>query len=211
MLRNEWCAGDYNHDQWVSHQAIQKALDMLSPVTLEELTTLMQPYLQFRQTLETFQEDYFDPLCQKTCFETALSACCGFESIITFFADQVINFLVSPPEQRELLFKTIEKPNTTGKCVYLGDHGCIWRVRPISCTMFLCEEVKKKVFDRHPEAESLWQSLQAREKEFTWPDKPVLFDAIEKVFLPLGVVSPHLYFHQSPGLLRVKSRSGLAD
>ncbi len=207
----EWCAGDYNYDQWVSHRAIAESYARLPSAALEELAARIQPYLQYRQDLEAFQRDYFGPVCRKTCYETALSACCGFESIITFFADQVINFLVSSPAQRTLILETLRKPDSTGKCVYLGDRGCIWQIRPISCTMFLCEEAKRQVFVRHPAAESLWDSFQAREKEFTWPDKPVLFDAIEKVFLPLGVVSRHLYFHQSPGLLRLKSKAGLAD
>lgn len=206
---NEWCAGDYNYDQWISHQAIQQAFAKLPPETLEELKAQIQPYLQYRQELEVFQQDHFAPICRKGCFETALSACCGFESIITFFADQVINFLLSGPEQRQAIVEILQTPNTTGKCVYLGDHGCIWQLRPISCTMFVCEDAQKQAFAGDPEAASHWRHLQAREKVFTWPDKPVLFDAIEKMFLPLGVDSPHLYFHQSPGLLRLKSKAGL--
>jgi hypothetical protein len=38
---------------------------------------------------------------------------------------------------------------------------------------------------------------------------PLLFDEIETFFMLRGADSPHLYFHRSPGLLRVKKRAGL--
>jgi hypothetical protein len=190
---------EYNRDQWMSFQSIQKACAKLDPSQLQELRENLQPYLHFRRELEEYQCRYFGPICRESCFETYLSSCCGFESIITFFADQVITFLLSTPEEIAALSKALERPNKTGKCVYLGENGCIWRVRPISCAMFLCDQVKKIVFERHSEAKSLWKDFQEQEKEYNWPTKPVLFDELEKYFLPLGVESPHLYFHRSPG------------
>ena len=41
----------------------------------------------------------------------------------------------------------------------------------------------------------------------TWPDRPVLFDELEKLFIKEGYDSPLMYCHKSPGLLRLKSKS----
>lgn len=202
---------DYNRDQRLSIQAIREAFGKLTSSRVQHLRESIQPYLHFRQAIEDYQRTYFGALCRKICFETQVSACCGFESIITFFADQVINFLVTPPEEIAALSAVLERPNTTKKCVYLGKNGCIWRVRPISCAMFLCESVKKTVFEQQPEVESLWNDFQKQEKEFNWPTKPVLFDQLEKEFMKLGVDSPHLYFHRSPGLLRIKAQARLRE
>lgn len=201
--------GDYNHGQRISFQSIRKACKKLTSSQIQQLRESFQSYLQFRREMEAFQLYYFGSHCQKTCFETGLSACCGFESIVTFFADQVINLLMTSEENILSLLQVLERPNTTGKCVYLGEHGCLWQVRPISCAMFLCDPAKKIIFERYPEAESVWKHFQEQEKEYNWPTKPVLFDDLENYFLELGVESPHLYFHQSPGLLRVKKKAGL--
>jgi hypothetical protein len=46
--------------------------------------------------------------------------------------------------------------------------------------------------------------LKQREKHFRWPDRPVLFDDLEKYFMAAGYSSPLMYLNNSPGLLRVK-------
>jgi hypothetical protein len=51
-----------------------------------------------------------------------------------------------------------------------------------------------------------WQELLLKEKQFTWPDKPILFDDLEELFLQAGLKSPLMYCHLSPGLLRVKAQ-----
>ncbi len=117
--------------------------------------------------------------------------------------------MLSTPEELESLFHRLEQTNQTGRCVYLGESGCIWRVRPISCAMFLCEQAKQHVFRGGSDAEAAWQELREAEKAYTYPVQPVLFDDLERVFIDLGVDSPHMYFHKSPGLLRLKARSGL--
>jgi hypothetical protein len=93
--------------------------------------------------------------------------------------------------------------------VYLGPDGCRWKIKPIVCQMFLCEPAKARVFRQYSEAESEWIELEQLRKKFTWPDRPVLFDHIEKYFISLGCSSALMYLHQSPGLLRVKRRSGI--
>lgn len=198
---------DYNQDLLISFRAIDTIFKDLPAREIAQLTVQISAYLDFRQALERFHFQYFESTCQKSCFETGLSACCSFESIIIFFADQVINFLNSEPEEIAAILKILERPNTSGKCVFLGKEGCIWRIRPVSCATFFCDQAKKKVFAEHPETESSLKDFQKQEEEFTWPVKSVLFDEIEKYFINLGVESPHLYFHKSPGLLQLKARA----
>ncbi|ROQ89883.1 hypothetical protein [Desulfosoma caldarium] len=200
---------EYNRDQWASFTAIREAMETLSRDQLALLATAVRPYLAFRQKLAAFHEKFFAPHCMPLCFTTHQSACCGFESIFTFFADQVITYLVSKTDERERLFQALLRPLRSDRCVYLGPQGCVWTLPPISCAMFYCEKVKERVFAEHPEAHHTWQALRNEEKAFTYPDRPVLFDVIENLFLDVGVDSPHMYFHRSPGLLRIKRKAGL--
>jgi hypothetical protein len=200
---------EYNREQWTGFKAIEKACRNLSDLELKELGENLKSYLQFREALAAYQQKYFGTFCQTACFESRISACCGFESIFTFFADQLITYLLSTPEQMEAIFRKLEQPNQSSNCVFLGETGCIWSLPPISCAMFLCEQAKRSVFDQDRHAEAIWDEFRRLEKEYTHPTKPVLFDDVESYFILLGVDSPHMYFHQSPGLLRLKSRSGL--
>ena len=70
--------------------------------------------------------------------------------------------------------------------------------------MFLCEQAQKEVFGLKSWADKLWQELKRREKLYRWPDRPVLFDDLERYFMARGYSSPLMYLHNSPGLLRVK-------
>ncbi len=202
-------AGEYNSDQWMSFQAIGKTCEALSPSALAELRESIQPYLRFRRKVEDYQGSYFASLCRETCFETGLSACCSFESIITFFADQVVAYLLASPARMDTILRTLERPNTTGKCVYLGESGCLLPVRPISCSMFFCDTAKTTAFGAHPEAEPIWRELLEEEKGYTWPTQPVLFDDLEDFFMHRGAESRHMFFHRSPGLLHIKAEAGM--
>jgi hypothetical protein len=73
--------------------------------------------------------------------------------------------------------------------------------------MFLCEDARKTVFGKVLNAHAQWESLRRREKRYTWPDRPVLFDDLEDVFIQAGYDSSLMYFHNSPGLLKVKSQA----
>jgi len=198
---------EYNRDQLASFKTIEKIFRLLPSAELDLLRVKILPYLEFRQALDQFYLKYFQAICHKSCFESSLSACCGFESIITFFSDHVINFLLSEPEAIDSIFRRLQQPNHSRNCVYLGEKGCIWQVRPVSCAMFFCEQAKSQIFREKPETEEVWADLKKQEKDFTWPIKPVLFDQIEKYFIDRGAESPHLYFHKSPGLLRVKAKA----
>ena len=171
-----------------------------------ELESLVADYLLFRKNIDIFLSKHFGEICTHNCYQNNISACCSREGIITFFADVVINALVSQKNEIEALLKVLQKPNNGYKCIYLGEKGCLWRVKPIVCEMFLCEPAKKKVFKEKPLALNKWDELTKRKKLFTWPDRPVLFDVLEKYFIDAGYSSPLMYMHNSPGLLRVKCR-----
>ncbi|MDL2275830.1 hypothetical protein LJC22_06870, partial [Desulfosarcina sp. OttesenSCG-928-G10] len=81
--------------------------------------------------------------------------------------------------------------------------------RPIVCAMFLCDRAMDAVFLKAPDARTHWEDLRCREKDFKWPDQPVLFDHLEKVFLDLGLRSSLMHLNFSPGLLNVKRKAGL--
>ena len=202
---------EYNRDQLTSILSILHVLDQLSKEEIESLRARIQPYLAFRRDVSQFYESFFRPSCRKLCFETRMSACCGFESIITFFADHVVSLLESSRQQIEALISVISRPNLAQRCVYLGAAGCLWKIPPISCAMFLCPQVKDTIFEAHPKARDVYADHQQGEKRFTLPDKPVLFDELEAFFMRRGSESPHLFFHRSPGLLRIKSKAGMGN
>ena len=175
----------------------------------ETLCVLAADYLAFRRRVDDFQDRNFGSVCDRTCYQSQLSACCTREGIVTFFADVVINLLVSEESEIEGLVKALQRENDGFKCVYLGEAGCLWNVKPIVCEMFLCDPAKTRVFHQHPAAEAEWVELERQRKSFTWPDRPVLFDMIEKYFIAAGCSSSLMYLHNSPGLLRVKRQAGV--
>ena len=73
--------------------------------------------------------------------------------------------------------------------------------------MFLCDRAKDTVFGSRPELKDRWDALARERKRFTWPDRPVLFDDLERTFMDAGCTSSLMYLHNSPGLLRVKKMS----
>lgn len=198
--------------QQEQHDAILLAathLDTLSADQIEALKTTTREYLLFRDDVDTFLNSYFASTCTQKCFQSSLSACCSREGIITFFADIVINVLFSPSDDPKHLLTVLQKSNAGPKCVYLGPQGCLWRIKPIVCQMFLCDAAMRQIFLDHPSAESAWNVLKNREKQFTWPDKKILFDDLETFFINAGQASSLMYLHNSPGLLLIKKRAGL--
>jgi hypothetical protein len=175
----------------------------------EKLRERAADYLAFRQRVDDFLDRNFGSVCDRTCYQSRLSACCSREGIVTFFADVVINLLVSEESEIEGLVEALQRKNDGFKCIYLGEEGCRWKVKPIVCAMFLCDSAKRKVFHPNPEAEAEWIELERQRKHFTWPDRPVLFDMIEAYFIAAGCSSSLMYLHNSPGLLRVKRKAGI--
>ena len=119
----------------------------------------------------------------------------------------VINILLSSNGEVELLEQALLNDRGGFKCVYLSETGCLWRLKPIVCEMFLCDFAKQSVLEKNDVLRAQWEKLRRREKQYTWPDRPVLFDLLEEVFVKAGYDSPIMYFHHSPGLLRIKSRA----
>jgi len=199
----------YQQEQHEATSLAATHLDTLIPDQIEALKTASHEYLMFRDDVEVFLNTCFASICTQKCFQSSLSACCSREGIITFFADIVINALFSTSDERKLLLTVLQKPNAGPKCVYLGPQGCLWQIKPIVCQMFLCDAAMLRIFSDHPSAESAWNVLKNREKQFTWPDKKILFDDLEALFMNAGYTSSLMYLHNSPGLLLVKKRAGL--
>jgi hypothetical protein len=201
--------GDYQKEQLAALQLVRTHIAAVGVSGTALLLELISPYLLFRRETDMFLSANFSQICSSACYESRLSACCAKEGIITFFADVVMNALVSNEGMLDRLQERLGRPNTGFKCVYLGKEGCLWKVKPVVCQMFLCDRAEEKVFTETPAAGRMWDALKRQRKEFTWPDKPVVFDRIETVFMEAGYTSPLMYLHNSPGLIRVKRRAGL--
>jgi hypothetical protein len=72
--------------------------------------------------------------------------------------------------------------------------------------MFLCRYAKESVLEGDDAISNTWAKLLRREKMYTWPSRPVIFDKLEELFIREGFDSPIMYFHNSPGLLRLKAK-----
>jgi hypothetical protein len=195
----------YNQEQL---EAIVTAIDCirgLLPSEVDGLRKRLENYLRFRADVDTFLQRHFSATCTRTCYESRQSACCSREGITTFFADVVINVLMSGEDEMEKIMHTLKQSNQGTRCVYLGKNGCLWHVKPIVCEMFLCERARKTIFGRNPDALKTWKRLRQREKRYTWPSRPVLFDTLETMFWGKGVRSSLMYFHNTPGLMRIKA------
>ena len=213
MKKSESCStaiGDYQKEQMDALRLIRAHLAARGASEAFRLRELTAAYLSFRKETDSFLSTHFSQICSRSCYESRLSACCSKEGIITFFADVVINALFSEEELLHRLQERLTLPNTGFKCIYLDKDGCLWKIKPVVCQMFLCDKAEESVFQENPAAAETWERYKQRRKDFTWPDRPVLFDRIETLFIEAGYSSPLMYLHNSPGLLMVKRRAGLA-
>lgn len=195
----------YNRDQIEAITLIHNHLKSFNSNELSKLKRKVRSYLNLRREVGEFQQYYFSEICTNQCFESRYSACCNLEAVAIFFADVVINVLLSSDQEIYHLLEALRRRSRGFKCVYLGNNGCLWRLKPIACEMFLCEDAKASVFTKNNVALKQWEEFKHREKAYTWPDKPVLFDELEEYFVKAGFSSDLMYFHKGPGLLRVKS------
>jgi len=196
----------YNRDQLEAITMIRRYMGELKRGQMSQIKRKIESYLGFRADAAEFQKKYFSALCTQKCFTSQTSACCGREGIATFFADMVINLFLSSDEEIDSLSQTLIHDSGGLNCVYLTDTGCLWRLKPIVCEMFLCQHAKDTVLGGDVNLQLQWEKLCQREKRYTWPSRPVLFDDLERLFIKKGYDSPLMYFHQSPGLLRVKAQ-----
>lgn len=193
-------------DTWIT---VRRACNTMGPEIIQELSASVSEYLTFRKSLQAFFDAHLKSYCQEKCFDTGRSACCGKDSIIVHFADMVIDVLLSNDAQIDLILAALATEPRGFSCAYLGPKGCLWKLTPIVCAMFLCEGLIDVRLKGKRGIEETWHRLQEQRNIFTWPDHPVLFDEIETRFLALGLQSPMMHYHFSPGLLRVKRNAGL--
>lgn len=194
----------YHQEQIETLNMVYCHLKTISVQEKQRLLSQISDYLVFRDAVDEFLHEHFENICTQKCYQSKVSACCSREGIITFFGDVVVNVLVSNETEIKELERVLKKPNNGFKCIYLGGDGCLWRIKPIICEMFLCDTAKELVFKEKSSANKLWIELKQREKHFRWPDRPVLFDDLEKYFMAAGYSSTLMYLNTSPGLLRVK-------
>jgi hypothetical protein len=199
----------YQSEQLEALILVRDGLALLDGDRDDALRKAIEPYLWFRQAVDAFLKNHFEAVCTAACYQDRRSACCSKDGIITFFADHVINALAGGRDHLAAVEHCLRRTNTGTKCTYLTPEGCCWRVRPLVCAMFLCDGAQEMVFQENPEAASRWQELELGAKRFRWPDRPVLFDALELAFIEAGCRSPLMYLNFSPGLIRVKQGAGL--
>ena len=199
---------EYNRDQLDALKTVKTFIKSISSSERGAIKNKIKPYLEFRSKVSSFHEENLSDICTAKCFLSGESACCNRDGIATFFSDIVVNIFCSGPDSMDHMEKRLlEKGNN--KCVYLAEKGCLWQYKPIICEMFLCEHAKINLGVRGDSVLKKWNQFKEEEKNFTWPDKPVLFDELETLFIEKGFDSPLMYFHKSPGLLRVKSKAGI--
>ena len=196
----------YQREQVECFEMVREHFAAIPKTDLEALRIKISDYLSFRRKTRLFLLQHFSRMCHSKCYRSRLSACCSRDGIVVFFADVAVNTLISSEGELDRINDVLQKPHEGFKCVYLGDdeEGCLWRLKPIVCEMFLCDEAKNKGFKDNPDAGKEWDVIQISRKRFTWPDRPVLFDELEQLFLNHGYHSPLMYLQNSPGLLRIK-------
>jgi hypothetical protein len=199
---------EYNQQQIEAFMVVRQYLQGLSRSDIGQIKHRIRNYMGFRADVADFQALYFSEICTHKCFTNQTSACCGREGIATFFADVVINVLLSSEREVDAVLQALFTDRGGFKCVYLTEDGCVWRLKPIVCEMFLCRQAKENVFNTNETLRNRWEGLRRRERRYTWPSRPVLFDELEELFIRAGYDSPLMYLHHSPGLLRLKERSG---
>ncbi len=202
---------DYNRQQTEAILIVREHLAGLPATQLDWLKRSIHSYLEFRSSVASFQRRYFADVCSQKCFTSRTSACCGREGILTFFADVLINVLLSTEEEIDILLQTLVKDTGGFNCVYLNEAGCLWTHKPIVCEMFLCDHAKNIVLARDDTLGRQWEEFRQQERLYTWPAKPVLFDELEIIFIEAGFDSPLMYLNRSPGLLRLKAKQGLVS
>jgi len=110
---------------------VQRYLEGLPASERERLRASVEPYLQFRSEVSRFQREFLSETCTQACFNTRESACCNRDGTATFFSDVGINALCSSEEDLNRIKSALVHDPGGFKCVYWGQKGCLWRVKPI--------------------------------------------------------------------------------
>ena len=200
---------EYNEQQRQGILLVRRHLRSLPPRLRADIGEMIAPYLDFRERTARFQATCLAGLCSRACFADGTSACCGREGILTFFADMAVNAYLCGDGETEALLEALDGDRGGPNCVYLGEGGCRWRLKPVTCEMFLCDRARKELDRLGESVKEEWEGLRKEEKRFTLPVQPVLFDDLERLFMERGCDSPLMYCHRSPGLVRLKERHGV--
>ena len=199
----------YQKEQLQALKIVRESLGRMDSAAIDQLSLDIRPYLEFRRRLHQFTDTHLGRHCTQACFKSQTSACCSKDGIITFWADMVIDAVQSGRDGLDAKLSAIQRPLHSDKCIYLGDEGCLWKVRPLVCAMFLCDTIQTDVIEPNPELADNWEQFNAQAKTFRWPDRPVLFDKLELRFMEMGFRSSLMYINTSPGLMRIKQKAGL--
>jgi hypothetical protein len=199
----------YQKEQLDALDQIQSTLMEMSTKTKDRLAIDLRLYLDFRKEVDRYLNDHLSSYCTQACFNSQTSACCSKDGIITFWADMVINACSCTHDELDRLISAVKNPYYSRKCVYLGPEGCLWTVRPLVCAMFVCDQLQVDVIRQDSKLLKTWEKYRQRAKGFRWPDKPVLFDRLEEMFMALGCQSPLMYINSSPGLMKIKRKARL--
>lgn len=199
----------YQKEQLDALQMVRRHLKALPDSETAYLKAQIADYQDFRSRVAGFLESHFAGICNEKCYQSRLSACCSRDGIVAFFADVLINAMSAEEDSLDTLENAIQQPEKEFKCIFLSATGCLWQVKPIVCEMFLCDAAEDSVFVGDSGAVKQWERFKAEEKTFTWPDRPVVFEALEAYFMIRGCDSPLMYMHKSPGLVRIRSKRGL--
>lgn len=200
---------EYQKEQLQALDQVAAKIQSVDAIHCGRLRNEIDTYLSYREQLAGFQSKYFGDVCTGTCFLDRTSACCSKDGIITFWADVVVNLLDCTEGEVEDLRNAVRNPLFPDKCIYLGADGCRWKIHPLGCALFVCDRVQSNVLGMDSSLREQWDRIKSAGAAFRWPDRPVLFDHLEQVFIAAGCRSPLMYLHCSPGLLRVKQKAGL--
>ena len=121
---------EYQDEQLAALKTVRRFLDALSDGDREALMNQIGEYLRYRREVEEFLKFYFSERCNRKCFQSRLSACCSRDGIITFWADMLINALVSTAEELAELEVVLQTGHEGFKCVYLYEKKKYFTVIP---------------------------------------------------------------------------------
>jgi hypothetical protein len=202
---------EYQQEQLETLRMIREYLAHIGPERVQRLKYQIDNYIKLRDDIDRYLNNNFNKICTLSCYSNQRSACCSKDGIVVFYADLLINALMMDAQELDTIMGILENPNRSMKCVYLGRDGCRLTVRPRVCAMFLCDSACERVFDENPDCRGQWERLKEEEKRFTWPDRPVLFELLEKDALDRGFRSSLMHLLLSPGLCRVRILAGRED
>ncbi|MBC8199758.1 MAG: hypothetical protein ISS67_02050 [Desulfobacterales bacterium] len=101
----------YHKEQSDALYIVRRHLSTFSSKQRQQLESDVAGYLGFREEAASFLSTYFSEVCTQKCYKSRISACCSREGIITFFADVVVNALMSQDKEIDLLLEVLKKPN----------------------------------------------------------------------------------------------------